>query len=209
MNKTIAGLLGLAALAFAAPVAAQSIAAPSGSYSLDPTHASVVWRVKHIGLSPYTARFEKFDMKLDLNVEDPSKSSITATIDPASVSTGFPGAKDFNGEVAGPGFLDSDAHPKIEFVSTKVEPLADNKAKITGNLTLLGVTKEVELMAELTGSIDSHPFAGKPAVGFLVYGSFDRTEFGSTNLTQTVGNGGMIVDSSVEVMITAEFVKND
>ncbi|MCI4663581.1 MAG: YceI family protein [Neomegalonema sp.] len=209
MKKTIAGLLGLAALAFAAPVAAQEIAAPSGSYVLDPTHTSVTWRVKHIGLAPYTARFEKVDMKLELNVEDPSKSKITAAIDAASVSTGYPGKKDFDGEIESAGFLNAKGFPKIEFVSTKVEPMEGGKAKVTGNLTLLGVTKEVVLTAELTGSIAKHPFAGKPAVGFLVYGKFDRSKFGSKVLDVKVGNGAQVVGNIVEVMIAAEFVKAD
>ena len=209
MKKTVSALMGLAFAALAAPVAAQDIAAPTGSYNLDPTHASVVWRVKHIGLAPYTARFEKFDMSLELNVEDPTQSVVTATIDPSSVSTAYPGSKDFDGEVSGPGFLDAASFPTIEFVSTSIEMMGEDKAKITGDLTMLGVTKQVELVAELTGSIDKHPFAGKPAVGFLAYGSLDRTDFGMTNLTQQVGNGAPVVDPVVEFMITAEFVRAD
>lgn len=209
MNKTLSGLLGLAALALAAPVSAQDVTVPSGSYALDPTHATVTWSVKHMGLAPYIARFESFDMALELDVANPENSTITASINPASVSTPFPGAKDFDGEIAGPGFLDAAAFPTIDFVSTRVEPLEGATARVTGDLTMLGVTQEVTLLVELTGWIDQHPFAGKPAVGFHATGELDRTAFGSTNLTQEVGNGAAVVSPTVSFEISAEFVKAD
>lgn len=201
MKKTLAGLLGLVAIAFAAPAVAQNV--PSGKYALDKTHASVNATVKHLGLAPYSLRFKTFDISIELDADDISKSTVSATIDPKSVETLFPGAKDFNGEVAG--FLGGDQ--MISFKSTKVEKTGDNTATITGDLTMLGVTKEITLEAELSGFIAQHPFAKKPAVGFTAQGVFDRTEFGSNQLANELPNGASIVSKEVEIVVSAEFVK--
>lgn len=208
MKYALAGLLGVSALAFAAPVAAQD-GIPSGAYQLDPTHASVNVSVQHLGLSPYVMRFESFDMALTLDTENPANSSVTATIDPASVSTPLQDDGSFNAEIAGPGFLDSAAFPTIEFASTSVELTGETTATVTGDLTFMGVTSEISMEVELTGAIESHPFANAPAVGFVATGAFDRTVFGYEGLTQLVGNGASIVSPEVEFMISAEFIKTE
>lgn len=194
-------------------LAGTGVTAPSGEYALDKTHANVLFQVKHAGLAPYTARFDRLDATLTLNVEDPSQSVVTATIDSGSVNTNYPGEKDFSGEISNSEkFLNAREFPEITFTSTAVEPTGDRTATITGDLTMLGVTKTVTLDAELTGSLASHPFAGgKPAVGFVAEGVLDRTEWGLTNLTNTMPplEGAAIVGAEVTVMIQAEFVKAD
>ncbi|MEM8627768.1 MAG: YceI family protein, partial [Pseudomonadota bacterium] len=174
---------------------------PSGAYQMDPTHASVTWRIGHLGLSNYTARFTKFDIKLDLNAEDPTKSTVTATVDPTSVETDYSGSKDFNGEIAtGAKFLDGGAHPEITFTSKSIE-LGDGKTgTMTGDVTLLGVTKPVTFDVTLNGALKEHPFAKKPAVGFGATGTIKRSEFGLTHLIP-------FVSDEVDVIIEAEFLK--
>ena len=195
---------GVSALSMiAAPAIAQDIAAPSGAYKLDNTHASITWRVKHMGLSNYTARFTKFDIALNLDVENPANSTVTATIDPTSVRTDYPLAdqKDFDGEVAGEKFLKSGEHPEITFTSTAVELTGENTAKVTGDLTMLGQTQPVTLDVVLNGALAEHPFAKVPAVGFSATGELDRTAFGVAFLAP------QIVAPEVSFMIEAEFVK--
>ncbi|MEO1329488.1 MAG: YceI family protein [Pseudomonadota bacterium] len=193
----------------AAPAAAQSADAPSGAYNLDPTHASVVFKVAHLGLSDYTARFTKFDIALNLDAENPANSTVTATIDPSSVETEYPGATDFNGEIANDAkFLNAGQFPEITFTSTSVEPTGDNTAKVTGDLSMLGATQPVTLDVVLNGALANHPFAKKPAVGFTATGEFDRTVWGMAHLTNTLGaDGPAIVSPTVSFEIQAEFIK--
>ena len=95
MRLVVAAALG-AALGVSAHAAELTV--PSGTYQLDPTHASMVWKVKHLGLSNYTARFNRFDATITLDAENPTASTVTATVDPASIDTDYPLAeqKDFN-----------------------------------------------------------------------------------------------------------------
>ena len=199
-------LTALAAAAFLAlsPLAHagshSDVPVPSGAYKMDPTHASIVWRVDHLGLSMYTARFTKFDMNLDLNVEDPAKSSVTATIDPTSIRTDYPGQKDFDGNLATqPNFFNAGTFPEITFTATGIEMTGDKTAKIMGDLTMLGKSIPVTFDAELHGALAQHPFAKAPAVGFSATGTIDRAAFGMSAVPN--------IGAEVEVMIQAEFLK--
>lgn len=208
--KTFAAAMIAAALtmnAFAGAAAAQSADIPSGPYTLDDTHAGVFFTVRHIGVSEYTARFTKFTIDLTLDVEDLSKSTVAATVDPASVVTNHPREFDFDAEIGlDPKFLNGGEFPQITFQSTKVEPTGDTTAKITGDLTLLGVTKEVVLDAELVGAIAMNPFLKAPGVGFRATTTLDRSDFGMTYLTNNVpGSENPIVSPEVEIRIQAEF----
>lgn len=202
MKSPLKMMLAAAAATFAVSnAAAFEVNAPSGAYKLDPTHASITWKVGHLGLSNYTARFATFDIELTLDVENPANSAVSATIDPTSVRTDFPGAKDFDGEIAGEKILNAGAFPEITFVSKSVDVTGDNTATITGDLMLAGVTQEVSLDAVLNGSLESHPFAKVPAVGFSATGSLDRTVFGVDFLAPQV------VAPVVTFAIEAEFIK--
>lgn len=190
-----------------------AVPVPAGVYQLDKTHANVLFQVVHAGLAPYTARFDRLDGALTLDPANPENSSVTATIEAGSVNTNYPGTKDFNGEISfNEKFLNANAFPDITFTSTAVELTSPNTAEITGDLTMLGVTKPITLDAELTGALEKHPFAkGKPAIGFTAEGVLDRTEWGFTNLSNTMPglDGAAIVGTEVRVMIQAEFVKTD
>ncbi len=182
---------------------AEDIAAPSGTYAMDPTHASLTWKVNHFGLSNYTARFTKFDVKLSLDVANVANSSVSATIDPLSVKTDYPGDVDFDGEISkSDNFLKAGTFPKIEFVSKTVEKTGATTALIHGDVTLLGVTKPLTLKATLNGSMPSHPYAKVPAVGFHAEGTINRTEFGMNYLVPYVGE-------DIAFVIEAEFIKAD
>ena len=109
-------------------------------------------------------------------------------------------------------FLNGKKFPKIEFKSKKVTQTSESTATITGDLTLLGVTQEITLDAQLTGSLAAHPFAGgKPAVGFTATGEIDRTAWGFKHLANTMPPiaPAAIVSPEVSISIQAEFVKAD
>jgi polyisoprenoid-binding protein YceI len=199
LAKTLAGLALSAALIGSASAADLSIG--SGTYTLDPTHGSLFWSVNHFGLSEYTARINSFDATIELDAQDITQSTLTATIDMASVDTDFPNpeAHDFNAELRGANWLNTDAFPQATFVSTAITKTGDTTADIEGELTFLGVSLPVTLDATLIGSMGKHPFADGAAFGIQATGTFDRTAFGLSTFAPNVG-------AEVTIEINAEFI---
>jgi polyisoprenoid-binding protein YceI len=173
---------------------------PSGLYELDKAHASLIWKVDHLGLSDYTARFTEFDADLDFQPLDIESSRVRATINPMSIETDFAGEKDFNNILATEaGWFNAEQFPEIKFNSTKVEKTGENTGIVTGDLTFLGVTKPVELNVVFNKAIGNHPFANKPAVGFSATGAIKRSDFGMTKYIPQIGD-------EVDFVIQAEFL---
>lgn len=202
LRRTALATLAAVAL-LASPVLAQKVDIPAGTFKLDPTHASVTWRVVHMGLSNYTARFTTFDATLVIDPAKPEAAKLDVTIDPASVKTDYPNPTrvDFDKELAmGDKWFNAGVHKSIAFTTTSVAPGAGNTAKVTGNLTLLGVTKPITLDVKLNGSMKEHPFAKKPALGFSATGTIKRSEFGMTAMV------GPILSDDVQLQIEAEFI---
>lgn len=196
-------LAGIAALALGASVtSAAAVEAPTGAYKLDPTHASVTFKVSHLGLSNYTARFSKIDADLAFDAADMTKSKLNVSIDPVSIRTDYPFAdkKDFDKKLATDAeWFNAEFYPEITFTSTAVEMTGEKTAKVTGDLTLLGVTKPVTLDVTLNGAMKEHPFVKKPAIGFSATGSIKRSEFGFDKYVPMIGD-------DVALLIEAEFL---
>lgn len=198
--------IAAAATAFAilsAPAAvAASLDVPAGTYAVDNTHLSVLWRVKHMGLSNYTGQFDpaEIDAVITLDPENVANSSVSVTIPAAAVLTNFPGETDFDAEVASPMFLDAANHPAITFTSSEIEVTGENTAAITGDVTIRGVTLPLTLDVTLNGAI-THPMAGVPALGISAVGRLNRSDFGVNTLV------GPIVSDAVDIVIEAEFLK--
>ena len=187
------------AVAAGAAVAQTPSDVPAGTYKLDPTHASVTWRVKHLGLSNYTARFAKIDAVLTYDPKDPTKSRVTATIDPASVKTDLNAPKDFDAELRDdPRFFKVAKFPEIKFSTTKVEKTGETTGRMTGDLTFMGVTKPITLDVAFNGSFKEHPMSKKPALGFSATGVVKRSEFGLDALVP-------FISDEVSLSIETEF----
>lgn len=176
---------------------------PAGDYKLDPAHASLEFKVSHLGFSHYTARFSDFDAKLKFDPANPSASSVEATIDPKSLTLPSPPAG-FKDELTGKAWLDAAQYPAITFRSTKVEVTGANTAKITGDFTLHGVTKPVVLDATFNGGYAGHPMDPHARIGFSAHGVFNRSEFGMGFGVPAPGTT-MGVGDAVDVQIEAEF----
>ncbi|MDX1293776.1 MAG: YceI family protein [Hyphomonas sp.] len=205
------------AAATATPAAEEAIAAPemgpAGTYVLDPTHASLVWKVNHFGLSNYTARFTRLDATLEFNPDDASATSLTVTVDPSSVETDYPADfkathadspyDTFDEEIAqDPTFFNAGEYPEITFTSTEINPTGPATGTVTGDLTFLGVTRPVTLDVTYNGTA-TFPWApDEPKIGFSATGTLKRSEFGLTKLVPNVGD-------EVELLIEAEFAKSD
>lgn len=191
----------------AAATAVQSTA-PAGSYTLDKTHASVTFRVNHLGMSRYTARFTGIDGKLNFDPANPSAMSIEASVDPRSIETDFPlDEPDFDKELAGPSWLDAAKFPQITFKSTAVEPTGPNTAKVTGDFTLHGVTRPLTLDATFNGGYaanDMDPAGSR--IGFSAEGRIKRSDFGVSMGVPAPGSNFGVGDE-VEIFIEAEFTQ--
>ena len=195
-------LAALAAVMMTQAAAGFDVNVPSGSYVNDPNHTRLLWSINHLGLSDYTARFNGVKVTLELDAEDISKSRVIATLDPRSVDTGYVGDTDFNGEIsADPRILNASKFPEIRFVSRSVEAKSGDRLLVTGDLTLLGVTRSVTLDAKFMGSTREHPFVKVPALGFSATASLDRTEFGQTFLS------GVALGDEVTIEIQTEFIR--
>lgn len=184
------------ALAQAAPAGpSKNLAdAPAGAYELDGSHASLVWKVSHLGLSAYTARFDKISGSLNFDPKAPAKSSVSISVDPTSASTGLP---NFDKKIRDD-YFQSAKFPAITFNSTKVEQTGPTTGKVTGDVTFLGVTKPVTLDVTWNGGV-FNKFAGGYAIGFSAKGALKRSEFGFSAMTPNIGD-------QVDLAIEIEFV---
>ena len=189
--------------AAAAPAAPAAPQVPAGDYKLDPAHASLTFKVNHLGFSHYTARFSTFDASLKFDPAHPEASSVEATIDPKSLTLNAPPAG-FKDELTGKAWFDAAQYPAITFRSTKVEVTGANTAKITGDFTLHGVTKPVVLDATFNGGYAGFAMDPHARIGFSAHGVFKRSEFGMGFGVPAPGQT-MGVSDEVDVQIEAEF----
>ncbi|EAU41375.1 hypothetical protein FP2506_01370 [Fulvimarina pelagi HTCC2506] len=178
---------------------AQSVDIPAGTYVSDPNHTNVLWKVSHFGLSTYIGRFDTMSATLELDPEDIAQSSLTASVDPASVSVNFEGEKSFAEEIASDQFLNAAGFPEATFVSKSIEITGENTGTVTGDLTLRGETHEEVMDVTFNTALNPHPMTEQPAIGFGGEMTIDRTKYGIDYLAGPVAQ-------EVTLEIQAEFV---
>ena len=186
-----------------APAVPAKVDVPAGAYTLDKAHASMTFKVNHLGFSHYTAQFTDFDAKLQFDPANPTAASLTATIDPTSLDLPTPPAG-FLDTLVGEQWLDAKKYPEITFRSTKVAVTGARSAKITGDLTLHGVTKPIVLDATFNGGYAGHPMDPHARIGFSAHGKFNRSDFGIAFGVPAPGTT-MGVSDQVDVSIETEF----
>jgi polyisoprenoid-binding protein YceI len=188
-----------------APPAMPAMAAPpAGAYKLDKSHASLVLRASHAGLSTYTTRFSRFDADLTLDPKILPASKVTATIDASSFE--MDAAPQMCLDIMkGPQMLDTAKFPRIVFESQSVRMTGAKSLEISGTLTLHGVTRPMVLTATYNGGYAGMPNMDPQArVGFSAHGSFKRSDFGITYGVPAPGTT-MGVGDLIEFAIEAEF----
>ena len=186
-----------------APVATD---VPAGAYTLDKAHASLIFRVNHLGFSNYTARFRHFDAQLQFDPANLAASQVTVTVDPASLETDYPdpAALDFNAQLRGEQWLNTAQFAQMTFRSTSVDLTSPNTVRINGELTLRGVTRPMTLDATFNGGYAGHPMDPHARIGFSAHGALKRSEFGMGYGVPEPGST-MGVSDKVEVIIETEF----
>jgi polyisoprenoid-binding protein YceI len=183
---------------------AEPAAQPAGTYEIDRAHSSLTWKVNHLGLSNYTARFSRFEAILDIDPAKPESAKVLVTVDPTSIRTDYPftESSDFDRDLGeGESFFNAKKFTRIIFSSTRVERTGKATARVTGELTMLGITKPVTIQVTLNGA-KLHPMAGVPALGFSGIAKLKRSDFGMTFMLPLVGD-------EVILLIEAEFLKSE
>ncbi len=160
-----------------------TLAAPV-DYKIDPTHTATVFSWNHFGFSTPSANFSDIQGVIKVDNAKPANSSVNVTIPLSSVNTNVPALdKEFQEEA----WFNAAKYPNITFKSTKVETKDKKHFKITGDLTVKGITKPVVLDAVLNKQ-GEHPMAKVPAIGFNATTSFNRSDFGLGNYVPNVGD---------------------
>jgi polyisoprenoid-binding protein YceI len=171
----------------------------AGKWSVDPSHSTVEFVVRHLMVSKVRGRFSDYEVDLEIG-ERPEDSSVNVSIKAASISTGDEGR---DGHLVSPDFLDVEQFPELTFRSTKVEADGD-EWKVTGDLSIHGVTKPVVLEVEFNG-VNEDPW-GNTRAGFSAETEIDREEFGLT-WNQPLAGGGVLVGKKVKIELDIEAVR--
>lgn len=166
------------------------------NYTIDPAHTFPNFTINHLGFSTMHGRFDKTKGKLSIDLTKKT-GSVEITIDAASVSTGF---KKRDDHLRSPDFFNVNEFPDITFKSTKVTFKGKDKASVSGDITIKGVTKPITLMVDHI-KCGVHPMNKKQVCGFNATTSLKRSDFG-------VKYGIPAIGDEVNITLEAEAVKS-
>ena len=173
----------------------------SGDYTIDPSHTRIGFSARHAMVTKVRGQFDEFEGSAHVDTVTPANSSVTVTIQAASVTTGN---EQRDGHLKTPDFFDIANYPQITFVSTNVER-DGSEWDITGDLTINGVTKSVTIPFEETGSAKD-PF-GNTRVGFEGDVTIDRTEW-NLSFNAALETGGVLVSEKVKLEFDVSAIAN-
>lgn len=186
----------ISSFAFAGSVSAADFSAvPSGTYNVDKTHAYVNFQYNHLGFSNPTLQFDDFTISMDLDKDDPTKTTVAMEIVTDSVDAG---SDVWHDHLTGNKWFDAANNPTISFESTEVVANADGTFNLTGDLTIKDMTKPVMLVVTINGAMP-HPRSKKPIVGVTAVGGLKRSDWG-------LGANAPFVSDEVKLEIQAEMV---
>jgi polyisoprenoid-binding protein YceI len=192
MTRALVTFLSVWALAGAA-------AAEPATWNVDPAHSTVGFSVRHLMITNVRGAFNDFEAQVTGDPAQPAGATVTATIRAASVDTGNEKRDE---HLRAADFLDVATHPTITFESTKIEPAGPGMAKVTGNLTLHGVTKEIVLEVVGPTPVITDPW-GNAKAGATVTTTLSRKDFGIT-WNKAMDGGGLVVGDEIQVTIELE-----
>ena len=186
----------------AATVLALPGAVTASTWDLDPAHTSVQFSVRHLMVSNVRGEFGKVSGTVEANEADPTRSRIQAEIDASTIDTRN---EKRDTHLRSPDFFDVAKYPKMTFVSTKIEAAGAGRFKVTGDLTLHGVTRPVVLDVEGPTPEMKDPW-GKTRAGAQATTKINRKDFGLT-WNQALEAGGVAVGDEVTITIDVEATK--
>ena len=173
-------------------------AIPTGTYNVDPAHSNVGFEVRHMGIATVRGAFRQFQGTVDAAGE---ARVLRGTVEVASIDTNDPQR---DAHLTSPEFFDAENYPEIAFHSTQSEPADGDRVSLTGEITIKGITKPIQLTGNVAeGGQD--PW-GNERVGLELTGSIDRREF-DLKWNQTLPNGNLLVANEVKLLLSVSAVK--
>ncbi|RKH21424.1 polyisoprenoid-binding protein [Corallococcus sp. CA047B] len=170
-------------------------------WNIDTTHTGIHFSVRHMVVAKVRGSFQKFSGTLTLDEQDPTASSVSVSIEAASIHSGV---EQRDNHLRSPDFFDVEKFPAITFQSTKVEKASGDGLRVTGNLTIRGITREVVLEAEQLG-VAKDPW-GNTKAAFEAKTSINRSDFGLT-WNQALEAGGVLVGEKIEIALEVQAAK--
>lgn len=175
-----------------AVIAAESIS--TGTWTVDPSHSHVEFGVKHMGIATVKGRAGVFSGRLDASGPE---LRLEGVVKAASITTHD---EQRDGHLASPEFFDAERHPEIRFRATRIAEIGEERLSILGEITIKGVTKEIELAGTLTGA-GADPW-GQERAGLDLEGVIDGRDFGLDWNAPLPGGGFLLADA---VKVSASF----
>jgi polyisoprenoid-binding protein YceI len=169
-------------------------------WNIDPSHSGIHFTVRHLVISKVRGAFTKYLGSVEFDEQNPAASQVSVRVDAASIDTR---EEKRDAHLRSPDFFDVEKFPELTFLSTKVEKSADGY-RVTGDLTIHGVTRPVVLEAELLGR-SKDPW-GNERIGFAAQTSVNRKDFGLT-WNQALETGGVLVGEKIEIALDIQAVK--
>lgn len=170
----------------------------AGAFTMDPDHASLTWKVNHLGFSTFIGRFNDFDASLDFDPADVGNSKLEVVIDMASLDINN---DEFGEELRGSGWFDAEAFPQAVYRTTSLVESNDNSFVFAGELTLKGVTAPVNINVDFHGG-GRNFLTRSNTMGFSATTTFQRSDFGFDKFTS------FGVGDDIELEIHIEFMEN-
>jgi polyisoprenoid-binding protein YceI len=171
---------------------------PAGTYNVDPAHSNVGFEVRHMGIATVRGSFRRFEGTLDASGNGPV---LWGSVEVASIDTG---EAQRDGHLLAPDMFDAQAYPTISFHSIGTKTSAGSRLQLSGEITIKGVTKPIELRGTvLEGGQD--PW-GNERVGLELETTIDRRDF-NLNFNQTLPSGKLLISDEVKLVISVSAVK--
>ena len=170
-------------------------------WKIDSMHSDVEFKIKHLMITNVTGYFGKYDATVESSNDDFTDAKISFEADVNSITTKN---EQRDQHLLAEDFFHAAQYPKITFVSTGVKKVDDGEYKVTGDLTMRGVTKPVELAVEFSGIVKD-PY-GQTKAGFEIKGKVNRKDFG-ISFNAVTDNGGLMLGEEVKLGASVQFVK--
>jgi len=172
--------------------------AVAGTYNIDPAHSNVGFGVRHMGIATVRGKFKTFAGTVEATG---GSLKLTGTVEVSSIDTGD---EQRDGHLQAPDFFDAAQFPQITFTSTGATDAGDSKLKLSGDITIKGITKPIVLVGSISEN-GQDPW-GNDRVGFEVEGEIDRREFGLV-WNQTLPNGSFLIAHEVKLVVSVSAVR--
>ncbi len=186
-----------------AAVTAETKVTGATTWQFDPAHTTVEFTTKHMMFTTVRGRFAGVTGTITLDEEDITRSRVTATVDAGSLTTG---EANRDAHLRGADFLDVEQYPTLTFTGTRVEQANGDRLRLTGDLTIRGVTREVTFDTVYNGR-GVNPY-GQQVIGFTAETTINRRDFGLT-WNVALEAGGVLVSDAVKISLEIQAARSE